>query len=217
MSKRKQQQQASEQAQKPRKKAKQPLPPPVEADSSDADDPGSEPSTSMSEIADCDLEFFDPAPGDYSGLEALLRHYLDGSSLHCGDFVDAIIQQVQSCCLAGLRRSQRAAWRVRSHPCTAGALTSCVQSSVGTVVKADEDEDAVAVVSVLSTSRHRQQAYMADIQRFLQANCPPGQHKDDLQQVLPAADLVAFDPLRWCLHAAAGTSCCQLSACLHAS
>ena len=58
-----------------------------------------------------------------------------------------------------------------------------MQPRVGTVVKADEEEDAVAVVSVLSTSRHRQQGYMQDIERFLLANCHQAQRKAKLKQV----------------------------------
>ena len=50
----------------------------------------------MSSRAECQLEFFDPQEKDWTGLEALLRHYLDGREWHCGELADTIIHQASS-------------------------------------------------------------------------------------------------------------------------
>ena len=86
--------------QKPSKRARAPKPaaPPAESDSDGPDQSDLEPSASMSPTAEVALEFFDPAPRDFQGVEALLRHYLEGSPLHCGDLVDALIQQASRQC-----------------------------------------------------------------------------------------------------------------------
>ena len=58
-----------------------------------------------------------------------------------------------------------------------------MQRTVGTVIKADEEEDAVGVASVLSTARHGSLEAMKQVHTFLLDHCPKGQLRDQLFQV----------------------------------
>lgn len=63
---------------------------PDDAGEEDEDDSGDD-----DETVDVDLEFFDPAEGDFHGLKALLKTYLDGSEFNgCSELVEMIIKQV---------------------------------------------------------------------------------------------------------------------------
>ena len=160
---------------KPVRKARAPVPEPAaESDTSSSDPGDSDASPAASPEAECALEFFDPKERDWASLHSLLLHFLDGSPFHCGELVDAIIAQAGS-----VKRSCKT-WK---RPSSQQPADAAVQPSVGTVVKADEDEDAVAVTSVLSTSRHRQQDFMRDIERFLLVQAGPS--AAELQQVRP--------------------------------
>ena len=65
-----------------------------------------------------------------------------------------------------------------------------MQRTVGTVIKADEEEDAVGVASVLSTARHSSLEAMEQVQSFILDHCPKDQLRDQLLQVScgPPAD-----------------------------
>ena len=58
-----------------------------------------------------------------------------------------------------------------------------LQRTVGTVIKADEEEDAVGVASVLSTARHGGLESMKQVQSFMFDHCPKGQLTEQLLQV----------------------------------
>ena len=67
-----------------------------DSDGSRSDDAGEdEDDSDDDETVDVDLEFFDPAEGDFHGLKALLKTYLDGNEFNgCSELVELIIQQV---------------------------------------------------------------------------------------------------------------------------
>lgn len=57
------------------------------------------------------------------------------------------------------------------------------QSTVGTVVKTGEDEDPVAVMTVLNTQRYKQLECMQQIRAFLEARLPEGELRQQLSKV----------------------------------
>ena len=63
----------------------------IDDDEDDGEDSGNEQQT-----VDVDLEFFDPAEGDFHGLKALLKTYLDANEFKgCSELVEIIIKQVR--------------------------------------------------------------------------------------------------------------------------
>eukprot|EP00879_Flechtneria_rotunda_P000963 GHRR01001096.1.p1 GENE.GHRR01001096.1~~GHRR01001096.1.p1 ORF type:complete len:345 (+),score=133.81 GHRR01001096.1:233-1267(+) len=49
--------------------------------------------------------------------------------------------------------------------------TIIAQASVGTVVRTGEDEDPVAVMTVLNTQQHQQQEYMGQVKQYIMSKC----------------------------------------------
>jgi hypothetical protein len=58
---------------------------------------------------------------------------------------------------------------------------------VGTVVRTGEDEDPIAVMTVLNTQQHKQAGFMSQIWQYMLAKCKDTAVKDKLAQVRRAA------------------------------
>jgi hypothetical protein len=70
--------------------------------------------------------------------------------------------------------------------CCAVLLPCCpavLQSQVGTVVRTGEDEDPIAVMTVLNTQQHSKAAYMQQIKQHMLAHCKDAAVKEQLTKV----------------------------------
>jgi hypothetical protein len=54
---------------------------------------------------------------------------------------------------------------------------------VGTVVRTGEDEDPIAVMTVLNTQQHKQAGFMGHIRQYVLAKCKDAAVKDKLAKV----------------------------------
>lgn len=52
---------------------------------------------------------------------------------------------------------------------------ACLQGDVGSVVKTDEDDDPIAIMTVLNTTKYKDAAWLKQLREFLAARCPKGQ------------------------------------------
>eukprot|EP00891_Asterochloris_glomerata_P007875 jgi/Astpho2/7875/e_gw1.00117.159.1_t len=140
---------------------------PHESDLSESDQSEEE---SVEEVADVDIQFYDPQDRDFHGLAALLQGYLDGDSFSCSSL------------------------------CFSYSEWLLLQPQVGTVVKSAEDEDPVAVLSVLNLQQHGSLPCLAEIRSFLLAHCQEASVKEKLQQAwaAPGTGLVVSERLINC-------------------
>ena len=84
------------------------------------------------------------------------------------------------------RSSNRHAWHdsiAQPPQCFSYSEWLLLQPQVGTVVKSAEDEDPVAVISVLNLQQHGSLPCLAEIRSFLLAHCQEASVKEELQQV----------------------------------
>lgn len=58
-----------------------------------------------------------------------------------------------------------------------------LQASVGTVVRTGEDEDPIAVMTVLNTQQHKQAGFMQQIRQYVLGKCKDAALKDKLAKV----------------------------------
>lgn len=60
---------------------------------------------------------------------------------------------------------------------------SCLQSTVGTIVKSGDHGDPVGVLTVLNTNRYKSLKFMLDIKAYLLKHCKLPSTKQDLETV----------------------------------
>jgi hypothetical protein len=72
------------------------------------------------------------------------------------------------------------------HTLSSHAVLCCAvlpQSQVGTVVRTGEDEDPIAVMTVLNTQQHKQAGYMQQIKAHMMDNCKDAAVKQQISKV----------------------------------
>eukprot|EP00898_Chlorokybus_atmophyticus_P000244 jgi/Chlat1/121/Chrsp1S03092 len=119
----------------------------------DDDDTGSLPSAGEINV---DFEFFDPKPGDYHGIKALLRRYLGDIEWDIGGMADLIEGQ----------------------------------STVGTIIKTadndDEDDGPLGFITALNLCKHKEQACIKDVRKYMLKACKEEDVRKQLQAALAA-------------------------------